>query len=108
MPAVLNSTSSSSSTASSARRHHPQARSAGEALDLLQVNQVDILITDHAMPLMSGAQLAAVVRETRPQLPILLVSGYAELPSTAPALPLHRLAKPFSQDELLDAIEQLC
>jgi len=84
------------------------ARSAGEALDLLQVNQVDILITDHAMPLMSGAQLAAVVRETRPQLPILLVSGYAELPSTAPALPLHRLAKPFSQDELLDAIEQLC
>ncbi|GLZ23583.1 hypothetical protein Pstu01_02530 [Stutzerimonas stutzeri] len=84
------------------------ARSAGEALDLLQVNQVDILITDHAMPLMSGAQLAAVVRESRPQLPILLVSGYAELPSTAPALPLHRLAKPFSQDELLDAIEQLC
>jgi len=60
------------------------------------------------MPLMSGAQLAAVVRETRPQLPILLVSGYAELPSTAPALALHRLAKPFSQDELLDAIEQLC
>jgi PAS domain S-box-containing protein len=84
------------------------ARSAGEALDLLQVNQVDILITDHAMPLMSGAQLAVVVRETRPQLPILLVSGYAELPSTAPALALHRLAKPFSQDELLNAIEQLC
>ncbi len=84
------------------------ARSAGEALDLLQVNQVDILVTDHAMPLMSGAQLAAVVRETRPQLPILLVSGYAELPSTAPALALQRLAKPFSQHELLDAIEQLC
>ncbi|KZX51874.1 PAS domain-containing protein [Stutzerimonas frequens] len=83
------------------------ARSAGEALDLLRVNQVDILITDHAMPLMSGAQLAAVVRETRPQLPVLLVSGYAELPSTTPALALHRLAKPFTPDQLLDAIEQL-
>ena len=83
------------------------ARSAGEALDVLHVNEVDVLITDHAMPLMSGAQLAAVVRETRPHLPILLVSGYAELPSTAPQLPLHRLAKPFSQDQLLDAIEQL-
>ena len=66
------------------------ARSAGEALDLLRVNQVDILITDHAMPLMSGAQLAAVVRETRPQLPVLLVSGYAELPSTTPAWPRSR------------------
>jgi len=83
------------------------ARSAGEALDLLRVNQVDILITDHAMPLMSGAQLAVVVRETRPQLPVLLVSGYAELPSTTPALALRRLAKPFTQDQLLDAIEQL-
>ncbi len=83
------------------------ARSAGEALDLLRTNQVDMLITDHAMPLMSGAQLAAVVRETRPQLPILLVSGYAELPSATPALPLRRLAKPFSQNELLDAVEQL-
>ncbi|HCG37632.1 PAS domain S-box-containing protein [Stutzerimonas kunmingensis] len=83
------------------------ARSAGEALDLLRVNQVDILVTDHAMPLMSGAQLAAVVRETRPQLPVLLVSGYAELPSTTPALALHRLAKPFTPDQLLDAIEQL-
>ncbi len=83
------------------------ARSAGEALDLLRVNQVDILITDHAMPLMSGAQLAAVVRETRPQLPVLLVSGYAELPSANSALPLQRLAKPFTQDQLLDSIEQL-
>ena len=52
-------------------------------------------------------QLAAVVRETRPQLPVLLVSGYAELPSTTPALALHRLAKPFTPDQLLDAIEQL-
>lgn len=83
------------------------ARSGGEALDLLQTNQIDVLITDHAMPLMSGAQLAAVVRGTHPGLPILLVSGYADLPSATPALPLRRLAKPFSQNELLDAVEQL-
>ncbi|MCQ4295184.1 PAS domain-containing protein [Pseudomonas stutzeri] len=83
------------------------ARSGGEALDLLQTNQIDVLITDHAMPLMSGVQLAAIIRETRPHLPILLVSGYAELPSATPAVPLRRLAKPFNQHQLLDAVEQL-
>jgi CheY-like chemotaxis protein len=83
------------------------ARSAAEALELLQVARIDMLITDHAMPLMTGAQLAAEVRATQPQLPILLVSGYAELPSATPALSLRRLAKPFSQDQLLDAVEQL-
>ncbi|MBU2010700.1 MAG: response regulator, partial [Gammaproteobacteria bacterium] len=83
------------------------ARSAAQALELLQVAQIDMLVTDHAMPLMSGAQLAAEVRASRPELPILLVSGYAELPSATPALPLQRLAKPFTQDQLLDAVEQL-
>ena len=90
-----------------AGHHVITARSASEALDLLRVAQVDMLITDHAMPLMNGAQLAAVARQSRPHLPILLVSGYAELPAAVPALPLRRLAKPFSQSELFDAIEQL-
>ena len=90
-----------------AGHHVLTARSAVQALELLQVAQIDMLITDHAMPLMSGAQLAAEVRASRPELPILLVSGYAELPSATPALPLQRLAKPFTQDQLLDSIEQL-
>ncbi|WP_425316150.1 PAS domain-containing protein [Stutzerimonas chloritidismutans] len=90
-----------------AGHHVLTARSAAQALELLQVAQIDMLVTDHAMPLMSGAQLAAEVRASRPELPILLVSGYAELPSATPALPLQRLAKPFTQDQLLDAVEQL-
>lgn len=90
-----------------AGHHVLTARSAAQALELLQVAKIDMLVTDHAMPLMSGAQLAAEVRASRPELPILLVSGYAELPSATPALPLQRLAKPFTQDQLLDAVEQL-
>jgi PAS domain S-box-containing protein len=64
---------------------------------------VDLLITDQAMPQMTGMQLAAAIRVDWPNLPILLVSGYAELPSKT-ALELPKLAKPFSLDDLEDAV----
>jgi YesN/AraC family two-component response regulator len=55
------------------------------------------------MPQMTGMQLAAAIRVDWPNLPILLVSGYAELPSKT-ALELPKLAKPFSLDDLEDAV----
>ncbi len=65
--------------------------------------RVDLVITDQAMPQMTGMQLAAALRVDWPNLPILLVSGYAELPSKT-AFDLPKLAKPFSLDDLEDAI----
>jgi PAS domain S-box-containing protein len=64
---------------------------------------VDLVITDQAMPQMTGMQLAAAIRVDWPNLPILLVSGYAELPSKT-AFELPKLAKPFSLDDLEDAV----
>jgi PAS domain S-box-containing protein len=64
---------------------------------------VDLVITDQAMPQMTGMQLAAAIRVDWPNLPILLVSGYAELPSKA-AFEVPKLAKPFSLDDLEDAV----
>ncbi|MDP5280014.1 PAS domain S-box protein [Sphingomonas sp. DG1-23] len=82
-----------------------QAVSGRIALQLLSECRVDVLVTDFAMPDMNGAQLAEAARAGWPDLPILLVSGYAELPEgTAHDLP--RLAKPFRQDQLLPAVEQ--
>jgi two-component SAPR family response regulator len=52
---------------------------------------------------MTGMQLAAAIRVDWPNLPILLVSGYAELPSKT-AFELPKLAKPFSLDDLEDAV----
>jgi PAS domain S-box-containing protein len=65
--------------------------------------RVDLVITDQAMPQMTGMQLAAAIRVDWPNLPILLVSGYAELPSKT-AFELPKLAKPFSLDDLEDAV----
>lgn len=80
------------------------AHSAAQALELLSENRFDLLITDHAMPKMTGAQLALEVRRVLPDLPILLVSGYAEIPAGTAAEQLPLLSKPFSQAALMQAI----
>jgi CheY-like chemotaxis protein len=65
----------------------------------------DILVTDHLMPGMTGAELATAARAVRSDLPILIVSGYAETDGIAPDLP--RLAKPFRREELEAALSAL-
>jgi PAS domain S-box-containing protein len=83
-----------------------EASSGQQALNLLaQHPEVEVLITDHAMPNMTGAELVATVQRISPSLPIVLASGYAELPpGLAPGL--ARLPKPFTQHELESAISQ--
>ena len=66
---------------------------------------VDLVITDQAMPQMTGMQLAAAIKVDWPRLPILLVSGYAELPSKTP-FEIPKLAKPFSLDDLEEAVNR--
>src|ERR1700736_2974032 len=62
--------------------HTPiEAHSGAEALAKLALDtEIDLVITDHAMPAMTGLQLARHVRETYPGLPVILATGYAELP----------------------------
>ncbi len=77
------------------------------ALDILKSEQpIDLMMTDHVMPGMTGVELAAATREVRPTLPILLATGYAELPEGA-QLDLPRLAKPYHQDQLRVRLDQL-
>lgn len=80
------------------------AHSAAQALEQLGDNRFDLLITDHAMPKMTGAQLALEVQRIQPDLPVLLVSGYAEIAAGSAAEELPLLAKPFTQAALLQAI----
>jgi CheY-like chemotaxis protein len=83
------------------------ASSGRHALDILKSEQpLDLMMTDHVMPGMTGLELAAASREVRPALPILLATGYAELPEGA-QLDLPRLAKPYHQDQLRDRLDQL-
>jgi PAS domain S-box-containing protein len=82
------------------------ATSGAQALALFDQGEViDLMITDMAMPHMSGAQLAHAVRLLKPDLPIILATGYAErLEGFAAQLP--RLPKPFTQMNLVAIIAQ--
>jgi PAS domain S-box-containing protein len=81
-----------------------EASSGREALAALEGGEaIDLLITDHAMPQMTGAQLIAEVGERWPALPVILATGYADLPAGTKAGVL-RLNKPFWQADLEKAV----
>jgi PAS domain S-box-containing protein len=85
-----------------------QASSGDEALTVLQTGPLpDIVITDHAMPQMTGARLSQEIRDRYPGMPIVLATGYAELPegTDAPA-DIVRLSKPFGQEQLSRAMAE--
>jgi CheY-like chemotaxis protein len=86
--------------------HTPiEAHSGAEALALLNSGiKIDVVLTDHSMPSMTGLQLAECIQERFPGLPIILATGYAELPADPSALGIGRLAKPCTQDEIATAI----
>jgi len=82
-----------------------EAHSGAEALDLLGSGlKVDVVLTDHAMPMMTGLQLAECIHSRFPGLPIILATGYAELPVDPATLGIARLAKPCTQHEIAAAI----
>jgi PAS domain S-box-containing protein len=76
------------------------AASAEEALALLARDRgVDMVLTDHAMPGMTGLELIERLRQERPELPVALATGFAEAPVGTPSR-LPRLGKPYRQEEL--------
>lgn len=79
-----------------------QTVSAGTALEALELlgrhPEVSCLVTDYAMPGMTGAQLAAAIRVKTPHLPVVVVTGYAELPEEISGY--EKLMKPFSEAAL--------
>ncbi|MBV9395058.1 MAG: PAS domain S-box protein [Methylobacteriaceae bacterium] len=81
-----------------------EAASGKEALDVFRREKdIDVVITDQAMPVMTGTQLADAIRAERRDLPIILATGFAELPPNAGG-DLFKLDKPFRQEELAQAI----
>ena len=82
-----------------------QASSGRGALDVLGEHQVDLLLTDFAMPGMTGGELIEIVSRDWPELPALMVSGYADVPEGSVA-GVPRLAKPFRPHQLSGALNQ--
>jgi FixJ family two-component response regulator len=85
-------------------------RSFASAAALLESDclaEIDCLISDIDMPVMDGFELLRAVRAARPELPIILITGYPEMLNRLPPIgPGHyRLfKKPFNGQELLAAV----
>ena len=81
--------------------HQSQVAPSGlSALSVLRSDgAIDAVITDYAMPYMTGAELATQIRRLRPDMPIILATGYADFPNSN-AQDLPRLSKPFGAHEL--------
>jgi PAS domain S-box-containing protein len=81
-----------------------EAYSAADALSVINSGEhLDLVITDHSMPQMTGSELALEIAKLRPTLPVILATGYAELPPGADQQ-IPRLAKPFTQAQLKDIV----
>jgi PAS domain S-box-containing protein len=82
-----------------------EATSARAAMQHLGDARLALVVTDHLMPGMTGAEFARIIQTQRPELPVLVISGYAEVEDLAPDLP--RLIKPFRQTELSASLAAL-
>lgn len=87
--------------------HVLQAQSGDEAvlmLGMLGPNAIDVVVSDIAMPGMTGVKLAATMAHQWPDIPVLLISGHRAPP---PGYPGPFLPKPFTPEALLDAVTGL-
>jgi two-component system cell cycle sensor histidine kinase/response regulator CckA len=76
-----------------------------EALEMLRAGQVtvDLIVSDIVMPRMNGVELMQAVTESDPQIPVVLMSGYATaaLSELGIATPCSIVPKPFPAERLL-------
>jgi PAS domain S-box-containing protein len=83
-----------------------EASSGEEALQILEQGiKIDLIVTDQAMPRMTGVELAEAILAAQPDMPIIIATGYAELQEGLGSK-LPRLSKPFTQDQLAIAVRQ--
>jgi CheY-like chemotaxis protein len=75
---------------------------AGEFLD-----DIRLVITDHLMPGMSGAEFVRELRKTRPKLPVLVISGMEEAESEYEGMNVLFRLKPVLPENLLASVQSL-
>lgn len=79
--------------------------SAEEALDSLEEQQADVLISDVSLPGISGVELAKKVHAALPQVKIILSSGYGESIASQLKFEVTVLSKPYSLTQLAEALD---
>jgi two-component system cell cycle response regulator CpdR len=85
------------------------AKDGAEAVELMDSHHFDLLLSDIAMPMMDGISLALKVRASRPHVPIILMTGFADERQRAHNLTLlieGLITKPFNMEQLLACVNK--
>jgi CheY-like chemotaxis protein len=83
------------------------ATSGREGLELFAANPVCAVVLDYAMPEMDGGQVAAELKRLKPEVKILLLSAYVDIPQEALQWLDARVVKGTSATALLTTLRQL-
>jgi CheY-like chemotaxis protein len=87
-----------------------EARDGIEALELVRAlaDRLDVVVSDIVMPRLNGVELLREVALVRPELPVILMSGYAgpQLAERGIEAPCSILAKPFSAETLVAEVRR--
>lgn len=89
------------------RKGH-QVIQCGDATGALAITgPIDLLIVDFVLPDVNGRDLTAKLRESRPDLPVILMSGYLPDPELAPPAPSTFLQKPMTPAMVIETVDQM-
>ena len=79
--------------------------SAREALEFIRNNDIDLVVSDYLMPEMNGIQFLARVREIKPEVPRIILTGYADKENAIKAINdvglFQYIEKPWDNDDIL-------
>ncbi len=84
------------------------AENGEKALEILRSKQIDLVLTDIKMPQMDGLTLTSEVRESYPDIPVVLMTGYPSVESAVTALRnkvADYITKPFNINQLFKIVQ---
>ncbi len=83
---------------------------ARQGLHMAQERDYEIILLDIKMPNMDGIQFLEQLRKTRPEVPVLIITGYPSIPNAAAAMRLGAcdyVTKPFTSEEITSAVQRV-
>jgi len=86
---------------------HTALQCSDAATALAVTEPLDLLIVDFVLPDMNGLELTAQLRDTRPTLPVILMSGYLPDPELTPPQPSTFMQKPMTPTAVIETVNAM-
>jgi len=80
-----------------------------EAFDNLQEKKIDVVLTDIVMPFVSGTEILGKIRNTNPEVPVILMTGYSDFDTAVDAIKkgvFDLIIKPFKPEQIIHSVEK--